>query len=174
MQDNTHDTTRLAAARELIAAWDYASEMSEHAAEMDAGFDAGEFSGPAHSHALKRVHLDLLRRYGFKSIEAAIALVEQHRPTSEAVLIAIDGVKTPVAPKNGRDFTLVELRGFIRGYLQIVRLSSDRIMVIDEEGHCKGLPLNPAATALAHLSRAIRSDDFISGPALLCDTRHVK
>jgi hypothetical protein len=38
---------------------------SYEAAEMDAGFDAGEFSGPAHDRLLERRINDLAYEYGF-------------------------------------------------------------------------------------------------------------
>src|SRR4051812_11944034 len=39
--------------------------MHSEAAEYDAGFDAGEFSGPAHAEMEAREALAILKKYGF-------------------------------------------------------------------------------------------------------------
>ena len=50
----------------LIARFDHAAE----AAEMDAAFDGGEFSGPAGARALARERDRLARRFGFADADA--------------------------------------------------------------------------------------------------------
>lgn len=76
-----------------------------------------------------------------------------------ARLIKTDGTQIGIEPKNGNDFKWEELYEAIGGYIEIVRLGED-ILIVDEEGLCKQLPINPIATELAgHL---------IVGPAVLC------
>lgn len=41
------------------------------------------------------------------------------------------------------------LQTIIGGYLEAVRLSEDAVMLVDEEGYCKCLPPNPAASLLS-------------------------
>ena len=41
------------------------------------------------------------------------------------------------------------LQHIIGGYLEAVRIADDAVMLVDEDGYCKWLPPNPAATAFA-------------------------
>ena len=55
-----------------------------------------------------------------------------------------------VEPANGKHFSLRELQEFVGGYIEIVfNLPDDMIMVVNEEGRLKELPINAAATILA-------------------------
>ena len=89
----------------------------------------------------------------------------------DAVIIKTDGTITETKPKNGTDFSLEELRAAIGGgYIEVIRTVDDgRIMVLDEEGKLKKLPVNPKATALyPNLA------DFICGDVLVCKRQMVK
>lgn len=39
-----------------------------------------------------------------------------------------------IKPKNGRDFELEEAQRYVDGYIEVVRLTDDQIMIINEEG----------------------------------------
>ena len=91
-----------------------------------------------------------------------------------ATLFQPDGTERDVRPANGRDFTLAELQGFVGGYIEVVysynrRRQRGKILVIDEEGKLKGLPVNARASE-------IFSSPFevIVGPALLCRDDEVR
>ena len=86
-----------------------------------------------------------------------------------AKLIRVDGTIDPVVPKNGEDFTLEELQAFVGGCIEIVHPPSQAgaILVVNEEGRLRGLPLNGIATAVYGL-------DFVVGDALLCHTSQVR
>ena len=77
-----------------------------------------------------------------------------------------------VEPRNGRDFSLGELQGYVGGYIEIVQLNDGRYMVVNENGLSEGLPLNPLATAI--LQETTGDDNFIVGNALICDPEQVK
>ena len=90
-----------------------------------------------------------------------------------AILIQSDGEAKGVIPANGGDFTLEELQGFVEGYIEIVPLTENVIMVVNEEG--KGvLPLNVPATIIAKAQNAIFPYDYIAGNALMCPSEMVK
>ena len=59
-----------------------------------------------------------------------------------AILIKCDGTATGIVPVNGRDFSLEELQGMVEGLIEIVPLTENVIMVVNEEGLIKGLPAN--------------------------------
>ena len=88
----------------------------------------------------------------------------------QAYILKTDGSKVPCSPKNGRDFHLEELKDAIGGgWIEIVYLKQRLLMVIDEEGKLKQLPLNYAATKLYN-----NSSDVIVGDALVCSSSMIK
>ena len=89
------------------------------------------------------------------------------------ILISATGASIGVAPANGSDYTLEELQSYVDGYIEIVTLTANTIMVINEEG--KGvLPKNVYATVMAKALGAIFPEDHIAGNALLCASDMVK
>lgn len=80
-----------------------------------------------------------------------------------------------VEPKNGTDFSLEELRGFVGGHIEIVNLHNGQIMVVNEEGKLLGSPVNALATNCLSLIFQKRGvTDIIVGNVLLCDSEMVK
>jgi hypothetical protein len=84
-----------------------------------------------------------------------------------AELIKSSGEITPIAPKNGKSFDLQELQGYVGGYIELVRLSDGKVMVVNEEGKLHGLPVNQMASA-------IYLRDSIVGDVVVCTNRQVK
>ncbi len=85
----------------------------------------------------------------------------------KAYLIRENGDIKPIMPSNGTDFELAEMQGYVAGFIEVVHLSDNQIMVVDEEGKfSKGG--NVFATAIADLHKAIRSNDYIAGDAVIC------
>lgn len=82
-------------------------------------------------------------------------------------------VKEEVQPKNGTDFSLEELQGYIGGHIEIVPLTKDRLMIVDEEGKLKGLPLNIPATKIYN-DESFCVTDTIVGNALVCKRSEVR
>lgn len=72
-----------------------------------------------------------------------------------------------VEPKNGKDFKAEELHEIVDGYFEIVNISLTQYMVVNEEGHLIGLPLNINATKLY-------KKDIIVGDVLVCNKSQIK
>jgi hypothetical protein len=74
-------------------------------------------------------------------------------------------------PANGSTYNLEELKRAIGGgWIQIVATRDRRLMVVDEEGKLKHMPLNVTATRLY-----IYGDvDPIVGDALVCDPNQIE
>lgn len=89
-------------------------------------------------------------------------------------VLDVTGVKREITPVNGKDFQLDELQSIVGGYIQIIELDDDFIMVMNEEGKILGLKFNCFATSLACMFNAIRPGDYIVGNVLICKTRMVK
>lgn len=79
-----------------------------------------------------------------------------------------------VEPKNGKFFRLEELQAIVGGYIEVINLRDDKVMIINEEGKLMHLPYNHQATILAHSNRAIFPDDVIVGNALVCEADMVR
>ena len=92
-----------------------------------------------------------------------IVMVEVFPP----VVLSPDGGFREVTPANGIDFKLGELTAFINdGDIEVLYLGNGTLLVFDEDGKGKELPLNPVATGLA--KSVIHDGDYIAGPALWC------
>ena len=83
-----------------------------------------------------------------------------------AKIIFTNGAEFEVAPQNGTDFSLHELQGVVGGYIEVVHLSGDDIMIVNEEGRLAGLSHNVKASVIAR--------DYIVGNVLLCSRDMVR
>lgn len=90
-------------------------------------------------------------------------------PTNAYLITEKYGV-SQIIPENSRAFKLVEIQKYVDGYIEIVRLNDEQIMVVNEEGKfTKGC--NQIASAIAHLHRAIRQCDYIAGDVVVCPSK---
>lgn len=81
-------------------------------------------------------------------------------------LIFHDGTILSITPNKGNKFTLEELQKYVGGYIQIIYLQHNYIMIINEEGKLKSLPKNEEATKLANFHSDF--DDYIVGNVVIC------
>ena len=84
-----------------------------------------------------------------------------------ALILKTDFTQVELNPKNGTDFSLEELQKIVGGYIEIVNLNEEYIMVVNEEGKLLGLPANPSATIIAR-------QGLIVGDVLVCRREEVK
>jgi hypothetical protein len=87
--------------------------------------------------------------------------------SQKAVVIAANG-HAEVKQLDGWNGIKTELNG---GYLELVPLSDDVVLYVDEDGIAKGLPRNDLATtvvrnALAKVGRTLLPGDYIKGTAV--------
>ncbi len=82
-----------------------------------------------------------------------------------------NGSETWVRPKNKKSFSLEELQRLVGGYIEIIQTKiQGKVMVINEEGKLKELPVNMKATGLY-----IYGDhDKIVGDVLLIDKNLIR
>lgn len=88
-----------------------------------------------------------------------------------AKIYKTDGTSVSVEPKNGKDFKLDELKEIVGGYIEVLHLNGNEILVCNEEGKLKGYPLNIEATRIVQENDI---SDYIVGNVLICDTKQVK
>ena len=86
---------------------------------------------------------------------------------AQAFLITVEGNVTELTPDNGSTFTLKEAQKHVDGYIEIVYLQNEWIMVVNEEGKFTK-EYNDLATRLADLHNALFNGDYISGNVILC------
>lgn len=84
--------------------------------------------------------------------------------------IETNGNVSDTKPKNGTDYQLSELQKFVDGYIEIVRLHNDKIMIVNGDG-MRDKPINKLATLLA-ISYGYFAT--IYGDVLLCKQEEVK
>ena len=87
------------------------------------------------------------------------------------IIYKANGEVIKTYPKNGTYYTLEELKEIVGGYIEIVRLNKKEIMVINEEGKLNNLPYNDNATLRF---RFFKTNDFIVGDVLVCDTNRIR
>lgn len=93
----------------------------------------------------------------------------------EAKIYKQSGRVARVFPQNGTDFTLRELQSIVGGYIELVRLGNDNVMVINEEAKgMMGTVINVSATRIAREHQAIWAHDCIVGDALVCPSQMVR
>lgn len=87
-----------------------------------------------------------------------------------ATLIKTDGTKREFEPQNGRNFQLRELYELLScSQVQIIELSNNQLMIMDEEGLFKDpVIMNKEATLLAR--DVLFDGDCIVGDALVCES----
>lgn len=89
--------------------------------------------------------------------------------------IQANGTVTVVEPENGSTYNLKELDAFVGGFIEIVYLSDEQVMVLNEEGKLNDLPFNALATKLAHATfRDYSVDDYIVGDVLVCQADEIE
>lgn len=89
----------------------------------------------------------------------------------KAKIYKADGTVLEVMPANGTDFQLDELQKIVGGYIEIVGLLGNEIMVVNEEGKLADLPINEKATELYNEVDGFY--DYIAGDVLVCDSNMV-
>lgn len=93
----------------------------------------------------------------------------------EAKIYKQSGRVAKVTPSNGKHFTLTELQCLVGGYIEIVHLGNEEVMVIREDGKmCQDTEINHSATRIAREKQAIWAHDCIVGNALVCPSEMVK
>lgn len=81
--------------------------------------------------------------------------------------IAVDGDICEISPVNEITFDLGEVQGWVEGYIEIIYLSEEQIMIINEDGKFSK-KYNPIATGIAQLHDAIAPSDYVCGNVVIC------
>ena len=84
-----------------------------------------------------------------------------------AYRVCVHGEITEITPVNGHDFQLEEVQNLVDGYIEIVHLGEEQIMIINEEGKFNK-SYNPFATAIAQLHGSLMREDYICGDVVIC------
>lgn len=88
-----------------------------------------------------------------------------------ATLIKSNGKEQTVSPQKGKSFKLKELQEFVGGYIETIPVSTNQLMVVNEEGKLLRLPFNQKATNIALENCVI---DAIVGDVLICMSNEIK
>jgi hypothetical protein len=94
----------------------------------------------------------------------------------ETQIIKTTGEEIKVEPKNGTDFSLQELQKIVGGYVEIVDISENEYMIVNEEGHLVDLAYNKKATEIfkqSRYSKFYRQHEIV-GNVLICKRNQIK
>lgn len=81
--------------------------------------------------------------------------------------IKADGTVKEIQPANKVEFTLDEMRACVGGHIEAVKLTSQEVMYVNDEGVLQQLPINTIATEVFHQHRPERSHEPICGDVLI-------
>lgn len=88
-----------------------------------------------------------------------------------AVVITPNYEVTPIEPENGK-FTLELLQSIVEGYIEIVHIGNDELMVVNEEGRLRGMEVNDVATTYLNIRKLYVGENPVTTPivgiALFC------
>ena len=94
-----------------------------------------------------------------------------------ALLLRADGTQEPVMPANGKDFKLAELQKLVYGYVEVVNMPGELILVVNDDGKGR-LPPNAQASAVwydAYKDEDVDfAGDYIAGDAILMPSTMMK
>ena len=88
------------------------------------------------------------------------------------IIYKTNGEVIEISPKNGAFYTLDELQEIVGGSIEIIHLTNNKIMIINDEGKLINLPHNENATTLYRL--CLNTIDFIVGDVLVCHTNRIR
>lgn len=77
-----------------------------------------------------------------------------------------------VQPENGEVFTLEEAQAMVGGYIEVVHLKDDDILVCDEEGRLKDKERNEFATFMA-VQLGYKGNEYLVGDVLFCKDNEI-
>lgn len=89
-----------------------------------------------------------------------------------AKLYKTDGTIETVSPKNGKNFSLDELQGFVGGLIDIQATDENLLFVFNDEGKLMNLPVNDKATEL--YQKEVYKGDFLVGDVLICNDNEIE
>tara|TARA_R110002020_G_scaffold438535_1_gene648970 strand:+ start:474 stop:728 length:255 start_codon:yes stop_codon:yes gene_type:complete len=81
--------------------------------------------------------------------------------------------KIKVIANDEEKLTLKQMQKFVGGYIEVVYLNEDQVMVIDDDGKGKGKPVNPEATIRATRNKAIFNNDWIAGDVIIMPKKFI-
>lgn len=86
---------------------------------------------------------------------------------TKAYHVPVDGRIVEIFPENGKTFELEEVQSKVDGYIEVIRLTDEQIMIVDEEGKFRK-EYNALATGIADIHHALRAGDYICGDIVIC------
>lgn len=93
-----------------------------------------------------------------------------------ALIISPNYEVTPIMPENGK-FTLELLQSIVDGYIEVVHIGENEIMVINEEGLLRGMEVNDVASTYLNIRKLYVGDPPLTTPivgvALFCERNEI-
>lgn len=84
-------------------------------------------------------------------------------------VLNLDGRVSYVEITN-KEMLLATLQSIVGGYIEVLTLTEDKVLIMNEDGKLEGLPVNKTATGLLRIAYR-GSNDMIAGTAVLMDRK---
>ena len=91
-----------------------------------------------------------------------------------SIVIRTDNSIEFIKPKNKNFFTLEELKNVVNGYIEVVILPDNGIMIVNEEGAINGSKYNELATEILKYEYNTTSVSNIYGDVLICNSKLIR
>lgn len=96
------------------------------------------------------------------------------RKITQAYHLTTNGEIFSIEPENGTDFSLKEVQTYVDGFIEVIYLNKELIMIVNEEGKLSPLPTNDLASLIAYKCEAISNKDYIAGDVVICPSVMLK
>lgn len=91
-----------------------------------------------------------------------------------SIVIKTDNSIEFIKSKNKNFFTLEELKNIVNGYIEVVTLPDNGIMIVNEEGAINGSKYNELATSILKYEFNTTSVSNIYGNVLICNSKLIR
>lgn len=88
-----------------------------------------------------------------------------------ALYVKADGMVLSIQPEEDDKFTLAQMQELVGGFIEYVQLPNKMVMVVNEEGILRNLPVNVFATSLLLKTFGEKLTQMIYGDVLICSRK---
>lgn len=93
-----------------------------------------------------------------------------------ALIITPNYEVLPIEPENGK-FTLEQLQSIVEGYIEVVHIGKEELMIVNEEGLLRNMEVNDVASTYLNMRKFYLGENPVTTPivgvALFCESSEI-
>ena len=93
-----------------------------------------------------------------------------------ALIITPNYEVLPIEPENGK-FTLEQLQSIVEGYIEVVHIGKEELMIVNEEGLLRNMEVNDVASTYLNMRKFYLGEKPVTTPivgvALFCESSEI-